>query len=189
MAKMKLDKRSLAVQHAASRDPLRYILHCVKVTPEWVVATDGRILIRVKNGAAQPDDAKGEVLLSKCAVGFVKKMFGNAKSSHPVTLEVGEDKKLRAEGFAADGSIKLEAPHPEGKFPEYEKVVPKDTEHRFTINVGILEKAVKAAKAAGVEGLSFFQKKDNKRSALELRGSGMLDGVEEISIIVMPMRY
>jgi len=186
MAKMKVDKRALAAQHAVSRDPLRFVLHCVQVTPRHVVGTDGKVLVRVPNEAAQPDDAEGEVLLTKEAMAFVRKMFG-AGGSMPVTLETAEGgATLKAEGAGpASGHVKLEVRHPEGKFPEYDKVVPSDVEPKFVVGVAILEKALKVAKAAGSKALRFSQKKGNDKAPVVLKS---VDG-GDVEIVMMPRRF
>ena len=184
MAKMKLNRRALSVKHGVSRDVMRHALNCVKVTPKECIATDGRILVKVDNWEHQDDDAEGEVLIPPSVLKFIEKMFGPASMQLPVELEE-IDGKLRVKGFDDSGEITLTACNLEAKFPEYEKVVPKDTEHVFTLDVKLMERIIKAAKAASVTALS-FRTQGEKYKAMEIRGIG--SGCVEFKAIIMPWR-
>ena len=185
MAKMKVNREALAVKHAVCKDPYRMALNCVKVTPEECIATNGRILIRIKNKAKQEDDANGELILKPSVLQFMAKMFGRNNLNLPVELEQTEEDKLLINGH--DGATELSVstrPMPkEYKFPNCEQVMPPDTEEKFVLNVALLEKMVKAAKEAKIGNLH-FKASSNKFHAIEITG----DEEDGFTAIIMPIR-
>ena len=97
------------------------------------------------------------------------------------------DGKLRIEGYEASGEVTLTSQPVEGKFPNWEEVVPKETTERFTLGLKQLEQAVKIAKAAGAEALTFKQQEENPHKAMELVALPAVS-CSELSIIMMPQR-
>ena len=187
MAKMKVDRRALAVRHACCKDPYRMALNCVKATPEECVATNGRILIRIENKAHQDDDANGELMLKPSVLQFIAKMFGRTKFQVPVELEQTEEKASKLNINGHDGATELSVstrPMDEGKYPSYDHLQSPEAKEQFVLDVVLLEKVLKAAKEAQVRGLHFKTQPDPF-------GPILITGSEEdgFTAVVRPMRH
>jgi len=182
MKRASISKRLLAAKHCVSKDPTRYVLRRVKVTREEVVATDGRVLVAIKNTEAQPDGEDGEFLLDPDMVQFAESLM-RGKGPKPVIVEMEED-KISVTGFVTTWkSAQIEMEMEQGlAFPKTEQTIPTDASKLFSVSVELLEKVVKTAKAAGINSLEIRQG-ENRVGPLLLVGDE-----ENFRIVLMPRR-
>jgi hypothetical protein len=183
---VKIDKKALAVKHAVSRNRARLILNCIKVSQKEIVATNGRILIRLRNDAEQKEGSEDtEFLLTPTMLTFIDKMFG-PKKLYPLELEEVGEGKMRVKGYNKDfADVELKTRQEEGSFPNYADTVPTNVQKGFSLGVDLLSKVLQAAKAAGIEGIQFHFNPENMMSPLVLKGEGV---GEAFTAVIMPRR-
>jgi len=135
-------KRLLAlVQYAMAQQDIRYYLNglLLSLQPDElaVVATDGHRLALAASKVAL-DTPATEVILPRKAIVELSKLL--ADSDEPVVFEV-LDNQVRF-GF---GAISFVTKLVDGKFPDYQKVVPTSYKKRFTVSRAELQQALQRA--------------------------------------------
>jgi DNA polymerase III subunit beta len=135
-------KRLLAlVQYAMAQQDIRYYLNglLLSLQPDElaVVATDGHRLALALSKVAL-DTPATEVILPRKAIVELSKLL--ADSDEPVVFEV-LDNQVRF-GF---GAISFVTKLVDGKFPDYQKVVPTSYKKRFAVSRAELQQALQRA--------------------------------------------
>lgn len=129
------------VQYAMAQQDIRYYLNGVLLVIEGnqirLIATDGHRLAFV-NSTLENEYSKHEVILSRKTVNELSKLL--ADSDQEITLELAE-KQVRI-SFA---EIVLTSKVIDGKFPDYERVIPNYTNHLSLNRMTILQALQRAA--------------------------------------------
>lgn len=142
-----------SVSYAQSTDENRYILNGVffrfannKLT---MVATDGRRLALISKEMGVGDENSGQLILPAKTVAELERLLGQGEdvkitfSERQVafTIQVGKD----ADESGLDDSIYLVSKIVEGNYPNYEQVIPKQTEHRVKIERELFLESIQRA--------------------------------------------
>jgi len=135
-------KRLLAlVQYAMAQQDIRYYLNglllCLREDGLAVVATDGHRLA-LATLAFKIDAPKAEVILPRKATLELARLL--ADSDDPVQLRVFDNQVT-----FSFGRISFVTKVIDGKFPDYQKVVPVGYKKRFTIDRLVLQQALQRA--------------------------------------------
>lgn len=153
MAQTELAQMLKSVSYAQSSDENRYILNGVyfhfaneKLT---LVATDGRRLALISKEMGVSEENSGQLILPAKTVAELERLLGQGEevkitfSDRQVafTIQVGKDSE---ESGLAD-SIYLVSKIVEGNYPNYEQVIPKQTEHRVKIERELFLECVQRA--------------------------------------------
>ena len=147
-----LNKANLLVTEFASKEESRYTMQAIQVTPEATIATNGYYLAWVSTSRMSPENFP-----------VVEGFDGGQKDFQPFLLDLGSAKQISKAlpknttipvlGFAAihttedgDGKVHpqicvadLERPQvfhpkvPDGKFPNYQAIMPKIEDEMFSI--------------------------------------------------------
>jgi len=129
------------VQYAMAQQDIRYYLNglllSLRETGVSVVATDGHRLA-LASLALELNTPKTEVILPRKAIVELTKLL--ADSNEPVTLRMLDNQV--AFGF---GQISFITKVVDGKFPDYQKVIPSSYSKRFAIDRGVLQQALQRA--------------------------------------------
>lgn len=129
------------VQYAMAQQDIRYYLNGVLLVIEGstirLIATDGHRLAYVSS-KLDSEYAKHEVILSRKTVNELSKLLSD--SEEIITLELAE-KQVRL-SFA---EIVLTSKVIDGKFPDYERVIPNYTNHLLLDRITILQALQRAA--------------------------------------------
>ncbi len=141
------------VSYAQSADENRYIMNAVyfafdegKLT---LVATDGRRLAVIAHDVDMGDDNAGELILPSKTVGELERLLGQGEavkiafSDRQVAFEIGIDADDDSNGLAEN--IYLVSKIVEGKYPNYKQVIPKETEHRISVERELMLDCVQRA--------------------------------------------
>lgn len=157
---MKLDRKSLAVHHAAADEEGRYAINGVLLeTDGTIVATDGKMLMAIQ--APDQGEDKNPVLPSEQFViplEFAQDLGGRI----PKGPRAAADKSDFARITAADPDhlefriltkhlqVMIETAPEEGRYPDWRAVLPKIQKGnvRFCLGLEALEKLVKVLKGA-----------------------------------------
>jgi len=127
---------------AAAREKTRYALHGVlfKVKKDnlEMVATDGRRLAYIRKKAAKASKKEHSVIVPAKAMRELEKVTDNAEEA--VKLRIGE-RELLAKVEGAVLSCRLV----EGHFPDYEAVIPKDSDKKITLAADRFLSAIRRA--------------------------------------------
>lgn len=137
----KLLKKLLSnVQYAMAQQDIRYYLNGVLMVVDGknirLIATDGHRLAYICEQTDQ-NYQKQEVILSRKTVNELLKLLGDTDES--VLIELAE-KQIRI----SFGNISLTSKVIDGKFPDYERVIPKYTNH-LTLNRLVVLQALQRA--------------------------------------------
>jgi DNA polymerase-3 subunit beta len=129
------------VQYAMAQQDIRYYLNGVLLVVEGntirLIATDGHRLAYVSSKIENASE-KQEVILSRKTVNELSKLLSN--SEDPIQLELAE-KQVRI-SFA---DVVLTSKVIDGKFPDYERVIPNYTNHLQLDRLTIVQALQRAA--------------------------------------------
>ena len=143
-AAITLDQAELAtlleqVAYAQSTDESRFVLNGVHVNFQQdkltLAATDGRRLAVASRNAVVPAEAVGAVILPARAIIELARMLNKGMkvrlsyTPRRITFEIGVDN----DNSGLAGSIFLYSKVVEGNFPDYARVIPKETGQRVTL--------------------------------------------------------
>ena len=210
---MLLSKESLFVYEAGSTDDPRYSLSGVRVEPDGsCVATDGKILARytprmtgilaedypgvqATGGVNACDGPELEpfVLPTDACKAIIKAVPKGRRCSLPILGYIALDtEQTNQNGEAVLGVTDLENPQvfrprkPDGTFPRYQNVIPKDTDRGESVllGVGLLERLVRMAKKQGFEQVRVTLNKKPADCPVLLEAEND-DG--KLTALVMPM--
>jgi DNA polymerase-3 subunit beta len=135
-----LKKLLLSVQYAMAQQDVRYYLNGVLLIVEGnhlkVVATDGHRLA-FNAGVIEGDQEKMEIILPRKAVTELCKLLGETNESVEVEFSP-QQVKVNFSG------INLITKVIDGKFPDYERVIPKYSNH-LTMNRTLVQQALQRA--------------------------------------------
>jgi DNA polymerase-3 subunit beta len=142
-----------SVSYAQSTDESRYILNGVffnfaddKLT---MVATDGRRLAMVGAEVPVGDGQAGHLILPGKTVAELERLLGQGESvkisfnDRQVAFEVDLNDQARESGLIEN--LYLVSKTVEGRFPDYQQVIPKETEHRIRVERELLHECVHRA--------------------------------------------
>lgn len=153
MAQTELAQMLKSVSYAQSSDENRYILNGVyfhfaneKLT---LVATDGRRLALISKEMGVSEENSGQLILPAKTVAELERLLEQGEevkitfSDRQVafTIQVGKD----SEQSGLADSIYLVSKIVEGNYPNYEQVIPKQTEHRVKIERELFLECVQRA--------------------------------------------
>jgi DNA polymerase-3 subunit beta len=135
-------KRLLSlVQYAMAQQDIRYYLNGLLLSMGEdalsVVATDGHRLA-LASLPGQLANSKAEVILPRKAVLELCKLLADDDAT--VSIEVRENQVL-----FAFGSIEFVTKVVDGKFPDYQKVIPSGYRRQFSLDRGVLQQALQRA--------------------------------------------
>ena len=139
------------VSHAQSDEETRYYLNGVyfheRAGKLRLVATDGHRLglAEVTPEKKLPETMPG-IILPRGAVPELVRIASDAKQS-PITLEISEH-RLRV----AHGDVEFSTKLVDGVFPDYDRVIPKQNDCRFSVGRVALEGAIARCAALGSDG-------------------------------------
>jgi DNA polymerase-3 subunit beta len=129
------------VQYAMAQQDIRYYLNGLLLSMGEealsVVATDGHRLA-LASLPGRIASGKAEVILPRKAVLELCKLL--AEDDAPVSIEVRETQVL-----FAFGSIEFVTKVVDGKFPDYQKVIPSGYRRQFSLDRGVLQQALQRA--------------------------------------------
>ena len=110
-----LTKLNLAIAKIAAKDASRWSIQGVRITPKETVVTDGKRLVRVKNH--EVSDGVSFTIKTQDALDA-------ARIAGKCNVEINPDgeRNLRIQA----GTSTLIGQAHEGRFPDYEQVIPKD---------------------------------------------------------------
>ncbi|MBC2601412.1 DNA polymerase III subunit beta [Puniceicoccus vermicola] len=142
-----------SVSYAQSTDETRYILNGVffnfaddKLT---MVATDGRRLAMVGFDVPVDDGQAGHLILPAKTVAELERLLGQGDSvkisfnDRQVAFEVELSDSSKESGLVEN--LYLVSKTVEGRYPDYQQVIPKETEHRVRIERELLQECVHRA--------------------------------------------
>lgn len=136
-----LKKLLCSVQYAMAQQDIRYYLNGVLLVIDngyiKVVATDGHRLAFISN-KLQEEQLKREVILSRKTVTELSKLLNDTEE--PINLEIGE-KQVRI----TFSDIVLTSKVIDGKFPDYERVIPRYANHLQLDRLIVLQALQRAA--------------------------------------------
>jgi DNA polymerase-3 subunit beta len=138
-----------SVSYAASTDESRYQMNSVffDFTPGklTLVATDGRRLALVSQDLAVSDKNTGKIVLPLKTVAEVERILGqgdNVKMTfNSRQIAFSFDNKNKETGLI--NNIQLISKLIEGKYPDYNQVLPKETYNRLKIDKNLLTESIK----------------------------------------------
>jgi len=142
-----------SVSYAQSSDESRYILNGVffnfaddKLT---MVATDGRRLAMIGFDVPVADGHAGHLILPAKTVGELERLLGQGASvkisfsDRQVAFEIDLDDGSKDNGLVEN--LYLVSKTVEGRYPDYQQVIPKETEHRIRVERELLHECVHRA--------------------------------------------
>ena len=142
-----------SVSYAQSTDETRYILNGVffnfaedKLT---MVATDGRRLAMVGFDVEVGDGQAGHLILPAKTVAELERLLGQGETvkisfnDRQVAFEVELSDSSKESGLVEN--LYLVSKTVEGRYPDYQQVIPKGTEHRVRIERELLQECVHRA--------------------------------------------
>ncbi len=142
-----------SVSYAQSTDENRYILNGVffnfaddKLT---LVATDGRRLAMAGFDIPVADGHAGHLILPAKTVAELERLLGQGDSvkisfnDRQVAFEIDLDDGSKESGLV--DNLYLVSKTVEGRYPDYQQVIPKETEHRIRIERELLQECVHRA--------------------------------------------
>ncbi len=197
-----VNEAAIALTHAASTDPNRYILQGVHFSPSQVVATDGRILLMTKRewvAKSLIEGLFGDIEPSAAEYNIPAEVLKDADKLIKRTQTVreceagylGED-KVRSTNLSSQHTIDFK--QIEGTYPRYRQILPKrpkcnDVEVR--IHVTYLEKLLQVAKKIKAEsvllGIAPSDITDDSTEPIRIEiESTKLE--QKITAVLMPMR-
>ena len=156
---MKLDRKSLAVHHAAADEKTRYAINSVLLEPDGTtVATNGKMLLAVQAVGHDPDESLEMVPPKEQFViplDFAQDVFKAIPKSRRAaygkfdyaTITEAEPDKLNIR--IQNGHVQLMETKPEeGNYPKWRDIMPKIQKKtlRFCLGLEVLEKLVKVLK-------------------------------------------
>lgn len=177
MSQAELAQMLKSVSYAQSSDENRYILNGVyfhfaneKLT---LVATDGRRLALISKEMGVSEENSGQLILPAKTVAELERLLGQGEevritfSDRQVafTIQIGKD----SESSGLADSIYLVSKIVEGNYPNYEQVIPKQTEHRIKIERELLLECVQRASLVTSDKNTSIQI-DVKPNLLEITG-------------------
>lgn len=152
---MLIDRSSLAAVHATAKEKTRYAIQHVHVAADGTTAsTDGRMLISVQppkdalNGVRLPKDG---TLLSKQIAQQLTKELKPTKGNYPTarivsyeSVPAGPDKMV-IEAGSNGSTVRHEVETPDGRFPDYQQVVPEpnSTSIRLFLSIAQMQDFIK----------------------------------------------
>ncbi len=150
-----------SVQYAMAQQDIRYYLNGVLLVIDgnWIklVATDGHRLAYT-SAKLEAEHGKREVILSRKTISELFKLLSDSEDK--ITLEIA-DKQVRA----SFGDIMLTTKVIDGKFPDYERVIPNYSNH-LTLDRQIIQQALQRAAILSNEkfrGVRFVMTEKNLR--------------------------
>ncbi len=142
-----------SVSYAQSTDENRYILNGVffnfaddKLT---IVATDGRRLAMAGFDVPVEDGQAGHLILPAKTVAEVERLVGQGESAkitfndRQVAFEFDLSDSAKESGLVEN--LYLVSKTVEGRYPDYQQVIPRETEHRVRIERELLQECVHRA--------------------------------------------
>ncbi len=142
-----------SVSYAQSSDESRHILNGVffnfaedKLT---MVATDGRRLAMIGFDVPVADGQAGHLILPAKTVGELERLLGQGESvkisfsDRQVAFEIDLDDSSKGNGLVEN--LYLVSKTVEGRYPDYQQVIPKETEHRIRVERELLHECVHRA--------------------------------------------
>ncbi len=142
-----------SVSYAQSTDESRYILNGVffnfaddKLT---MVATDGRRLAMVGFDLPVEDGQAGHLILPAKTVAELERLLGQGEAvkisfnDRQVAFEIDLHDSAKESGLVEN--LYLVSKTVEGRYPDYQQVIPKETEHRVRIERELLQDCVHRA--------------------------------------------
>jgi len=142
-----------SVSYAQSSDESRYILNGVffnfaedKLT---MVATDGRRLAMIGVDVPVADGQAGHLILPAKTVAELERLLGQGDSvkisfnDRQVAFEIDLDEGSKGNGLVEN--LYLVSKTVEGRYPDYQQVIPKETEHRIRLERELLHECVHRA--------------------------------------------
>lgn len=142
-----------SVSYAQSSDESRYILNGVffnfaedKLT---MVATDGRRLAMMGFDVPVADGQAGHLILPAKTVSELERLLGQGNSvkisfsDRQVAFEIDLDDSSKDNGLV--DNLYLVSKTVEGRYPDYQQVIPKETEHRIRVERELLHECVHRA--------------------------------------------
>lgn len=180
-----------SVYYAQSSDENRYILNGVYFLFEndqmTLVATDGRRLAHVSKELQVSEENAGNLILPAKTVEELRRLLGKGDevritfSDRQVAFEIKISEATQEDGLFE--SIYLVSKIVEGKYPNYKQVIPKESDHRISIERELLAECVqRAALMTSDKSNSIKMKLTN--NLLEITGSSPEYGESHESMAV-----
>lgn len=147
MEKVQLTKGHLELIRAASKEPSRYAINGLNISPDGhVEATDGKMLVRL-NGIKTPP-AENVILNTADTVGFTRMMKAKSGIIPVIDLQVsGGEVSASSDGITKTSQVI------EGTFPKTVDIVPTNTDFLFRLDANLLHRLldtiIKANRANG----------------------------------------
>jgi DNA polymerase-3 subunit beta len=142
-----------SVSYAQSSDESRYILNGVyfdfRAEEFQLVATDGRRLATVGYELEGGSPTTGQFILPAKTVGELERLLGQGEgvritfNDRQVAFELDLGESLRESGMVEN--LYLVSKTVEGRYPDYQQVIPKETEHRVQLERELLLECVHRA--------------------------------------------
>jgi len=168
---MRIEKEDSAIQEAAARENVHFVLNGVRVEPGRLVATDGRVLVTREVRKEEGEEDFAPYLLDRSAF---KSMKGGSLTAGPNGTAT----------FRGEKGVEMSIPKQEKTYPKWERVLPNLEENpgiTIMLSVEYLQKLLKAFK--GVEKVNLTIVDGETAATLEGETS---DGRKVLGLI-MPM--
>jgi hypothetical protein len=193
---MLLTKAELNLAKLASKGSSRYALQGICVQPKHTVVTDGHILVAVTHSSAKDTDypvttglehkelAAGEVLISAESAAAAAKAI--PKKGVPIcqNAAIGNDGRLYVNDLTNSVSY---GSHMEGKFPNWDMVIPKGKpKAEIALNAELLESLLAYIRQNGDKVPTVRLTVYDAQTAVRIDGK-TADG-QEVVALCMPMR-
>jgi DNA polymerase-3 subunit beta len=167
-----------AVAYAQSGDEARYILNGVyfafKPGEMTLVATDGRRLALISKPISGDYSGLSGIILPAKTVAELLRLLGQGKqmtvyvSDRQIAFDIQVATKEDTSGLV--GSIDLVSKVVEGKYPDYNQVIPKQTEYRVNLERELFQECVQRAALVANEK-NLFVKLNFRPNNLEISAS------------------
>lgn len=131
--------KTIYVERAVSNDILRPALNYVYFDGEYLVATDGHILIATANIQFDPDESKEPFFITAETIAYARKL---SSKSFPY-IEI----KSKGNYIECKNGVMFPKPVPENDFPNWKNVVPNEENTVAFFNPDIF---VRGAKSLGL---------------------------------------
>jgi DNA polymerase-3 subunit beta len=187
----KLQRMLRNVSYAQSTDENRYVLNGVYFYFQdgalRLAATDGRRLAVSSEGISSPEESKGSLILPAKTVSELERLLGYGESvkvlfnDRQVAFEVGIGEQGDVLGFK--DALYLVSKVVEGKYPDYQQVIPKQAEHRIKLERELMLECVNRAQLV-ISEKQFQVKLKISDNTLEISGKSQEFGESQETMAI-----